>query len=130
MKLQKMNIVKKTSLFYKLRFYPLILTILWIFPTFNRFSYEIGHYTSNWTHFAHIACESLVGVTNMIYYALTPKVRAILKKKYCFIFYKSHKKDILMVTTDEKDRGSTHDGNKDDMQDGKKESFGDSIDQE
>ena len=66
----------------------------------------------------------------MIYYALTPKVRAILKKKYCFIFHKNHKKDILMVTTDERERGSTQDGNKECTPDEKKESIGDSMDQE
>jgi hypothetical protein len=113
-KLQKMNLVKKTTLFYKLRFYPIVLTILWIFPTFNRFSSEIANYQNNWTHCAHIGCESLVGVTNMVYYALTPKVQTILKNKFKSVFHKKEKEMLLSIIDDpQKDRASTATDKKD-----------------
>jgi len=115
-KLEKMNLVKKSSLFYKLRFYPIILTILWIFPTFNRFSSQIANYHNNWTYFAHILCESLMGVTNMLYYAFTPQVQKILKNKYREIFQKKDVKETFMdnsvVSVGEREkRESTFDEN-------------------
>ena len=87
-KLEKLNIVEKSSLIYKLRFYPLIVATLWIFPIFNRFSHEIADYRNDWTHVAHICCESLLGLTNMLYYTCNPKVKNTLKQNCRSIFTK------------------------------------------
>ena len=66
----------------------------------------------------------------MIYYALTPKVKAILKKKYFSVFERNDKKDILMVKTDDRERGSTHDGNKEFSVGENQNSVGESAEQE
>lgn len=106
-----MNLVKKTGLFYKLRFYPIVLTILWVFPIFNRFSYEIAGYNNNWTHFAHIICESLVGTTNMIYYALNPKVRLLIKNKIKSIFCQEElSKETSLVSNEDEENDQTSNG--------------------
>ena len=111
-KLERIDTVHKNSLFNKLKFYPIVLTLLWIFPIFNRMSYEIFHYKNNWTSFAHIACESFVGITNMVFYAFSPKVKVILKNKFCSTV-SSERKEILMeseeIDKNVVERNSTHD---------------------
>lgn len=82
-KLESLHIIHKTSIFTKLRYYPLILALLWIFPIINRFAPYFFDYNPVWTNLAHIICESLVGMSNMLLLALTPKARKILREKIC-----------------------------------------------
>lgn len=65
----------------KLRFYPLVLAILWIFPTINRFFPYIFDYDKEWTYIAHIFCESLLGLANLLILALNPKNKRQLPEK-------------------------------------------------
>lgn len=78
-RLQNFNIIKSVSLFNKLRLYPIILTILWSFPIFNRFSAWIFGYNSRWTSVMHISSVGFIGFVNMVLYSMNPKVKKVLK---------------------------------------------------
>ena len=94
-KLQNFNIIKQTSLFNKLRLYPIIFAILWTFPTINRISGILFDYQANWAQVMHIVCVSLFGVINMLLYAVNPKVKKVIKELIKRIF--SGKKDDNMI---------------------------------
>ena len=108
-KLQTIDVLKQNSFFQKLKLYPIILTIIWVFPTFNRFSSLILGYRAEWTHIMHIFFESLIGFINMILYALTPKVKAIIKDKFQKLYKKKSEIDMqaLQKKTDDIHRTST-----------------------
>lgn len=78
-RLETIQIISQTSLFRKLRLYPIIMIILWAFPIINRFSFIFFGYSGNWTHIIHILCLSLIGIINTLLFALNPKVKKVIE---------------------------------------------------
>ena len=93
-KLETIGVLKQQSFFNKLRLYPIIFTIIWLFPTFNRYSTLIVGYQAEWTHIMHSFFESVIGFVNMILYALNPKVKAIIKQKLKALYKKKFEIDL------------------------------------
>lgn len=87
-RLQNINLLAKTKIFHKLIWYPIIFTIMWAFPIVNRFSTIIFGYRAEWAFILHMVFLSLMGFCNTMLYALSPKVKILIKEKIRKLFMK------------------------------------------
>lgn len=82
-RLQAIDILKQTSsIFQKLRLYPIVFVTLWSFPLLNRLLEIFFGKALEWARILSIFCLSLIGFSHMMLYAINPKVKELLRRKF------------------------------------------------
>lgn len=77
-KLEEAKIVEKNSFYEKIKYFPCMLIIWWIFPTIHRIYQMSTGEDSFFLASMHVFCESSYGCINFLLYAMNPRVRASL----------------------------------------------------
>lgn len=85
-KLQEANLVEKNSFYEKIKYFPFFLVVWWICPMIHRIYQLIVGEESFILAVIHIFFESSYGCINMLVYAMNPKVRIIIIKKFRIFF--------------------------------------------
>lgn len=90
--LSKYPMLNINTFYDKIKYFPFVLILWWIFPSVNRILQMTGNKIFA-IEVLHIAFESSYGFCNMIVYGLNPTVKAIIVE----IFRKIKKTEPLLV---------------------------------
>ena len=70
----------------RLRWYPAVLIICWVFPTFQRIYSAINNRSIYWMLLFHVSLVGLQGFLNFLVYGFTESVRMVLRENCCQCF--------------------------------------------
>ena len=83
--LKKLPMLDVESLYAKIKYYPIMMAILWTPPSINRILQMTGNDIFMF-QVLHICCECSYGFCNMMLYAINPRVKKIILNKIRKIF--------------------------------------------
>ena len=78
--LQHLRMLKVDAFYERIKYFPIMLTIFWTFPSVNRILQMAGR-KAFIPEVLHIIFESSYGFCNMMLYAMNPAVKSIIKAK-------------------------------------------------
>ena len=89
--LEQITIMKNDHFYQKIKYFPLVLTLWWTFPTIHRI-YQMVYETDVFFLGAiHVFCESSYGFANMILYAMNPRIKHLISERIKQIFKRKNK---------------------------------------